>query len=85
MEYSSGQSAPIAEAAGCSKSSTSDGGGATSGLLVGYGPRNFIQEVGAFYKEVCAPTDAMDVESDEDEGIIAPYEDWHLILCLLHS
>ena len=37
MEYSSGQSAPIAElceaseAAGCSKSSTSDGGGATSG------------------------------------------------------
>ena len=43
--------------------------------LVGYGPRNFIQEVGAFYKEVCAPTDAMDVESDEDEGIMAPYED----------
>ena len=44
-------------------------------LLVGYGPRNFIQEVGAFYKEVCAPTDAMDVESDEDEGFISAYED----------
>ena len=44
--------------------------------LVGYGPRNFIQEVGSFYKEVCAPSDAMDVESDEDdEGIIAAYED----------
>lgn len=51
--------------------------------LVGYGPRNFMQEVGSFYKEVCAPTDAMDVESDEDdECIIAAYEDRHLILCL---